>query len=131
MSEAVEASLAAAAKHAGLNAVITLCPEQALVRARGPLAGPLAGVPVLIKDLFDTAGVRTTYGSRIYAEHVPERSADVVLRLEAAGAVMIGKTNLYEFAWGVTSENPWYGGVHNPLPLVKMIIQLPLFVAVE
>ncbi len=114
MTDAVEASLAAAAEHEGLNAVITLCPERALARARGPLAGPLAGVPVLVKDLFDTAGVRTTYGSRVYAEHVPEHSAEAVLRLEAAGAVVIGKTNLYEFAWGVTSENPWYGGVHNP-----------------
>jgi len=112
--EAVEASLRAAAEHAGLNAIVTLWAEQALARARGPLSGPLAGVPVLVKDLFDTAGERTTYGSRVYAEHVPERSAEAVLRLEAAGAVVIGKTNLYEFAWGVTSENPWYGGVHNP-----------------
>ena len=76
--------------------------------------GPLAGRTLLVKDLFDTAGVRTTYGSRIYADHVPDRTAPAVQRLVEAGAVVIGKANLHEFAWGVTSQNPWYGTVKNP-----------------
>jgi len=76
--------------------------------------GPLAGARLVVKDLIDTAGVRTTYGSRIYADHVPERTAGAVERLVAAGAVVTGKANLHEFAWGVTSQNPWYGTVQNP-----------------
>jgi aspartyl-tRNA(Asn)/glutamyl-tRNA(Gln) amidotransferase subunit A len=77
--------------------------------------GPLHGRRLLVKDLIDTAGIRTTYGSKIYADHVPERTATAVERLVAAGAVVIGKANLHEFAWGVTSQNPWYGTVENPL----------------
>ena len=76
--------------------------------------GPLAGVRVAVKDLIDIAGVRTTYGSQIYADHVPERTATAVERLIAAGAVVTAKANLHEFAWGVTSQNPWYGTVENP-----------------
>jgi aspartyl-tRNA(Asn)/glutamyl-tRNA(Gln) amidotransferase subunit A len=68
-----------------------------------------------VKDLFDTAGLVTTYGSILFAEHVPERSAEVVLRLEAAGYSNVGKTNLHEFAYGVTSENPHFGTVPNPV----------------
>ena len=78
------------------------------------LAGPLHGRRLLVKDLFDTAGTRTTYGSRIYADHVPARTAPAVQRLVDAGAVIVGKANLHEFAWGVTSQNPWYGTVRNP-----------------
>jgi len=77
--------------------------------------GPLSGKTLLVKDLIDTAGIRTTYGSKIYADHVPERTATAVQRLEDAGAVVVGKANLHEFAWGVTSQNPWYGTVKNPL----------------
>jgi Asp-tRNA(Asn)/Glu-tRNA(Gln) amidotransferase A subunit family amidase len=77
-------------------------------------AGPLHGLRLVVKDLIDTAGVRTTYGSRIHADHVPERTAPAVERLVAAGAVVTGKANLHEFAWGVTSQNPWYGTVQNP-----------------
>ncbi len=78
-------------------------------------ATPAAGGRHLgVKDLFDTAGVRTTYGSRIYAEHVPDVDAAAVRRLLAAGFSSVGKTNLHEFAYGVTSENPWYGPVRNP-----------------
>src|SRR5256885_12772776 len=77
--------------------------------------GPLSGKTLLVKDLFDTAGVRTTYGSKLYANHVPERTAPSVERLVDAGAVIVGKANLHEFAWGVTSQNPWYGTVKNPL----------------
>jgi aspartyl-tRNA(Asn)/glutamyl-tRNA(Gln) amidotransferase subunit A len=77
--------------------------------------GPLAGRTLLVKDLIDTAGVRTTYGSRIYADHVPTRHASVVQRALDAGAAVVGKGNLPEFAWGVLGANPWYGTVHNPL----------------
>lgn len=79
-----------------------------------PRAGPLAGRTLAVKDLFDTAGVRTTYGSKIYAEHVPERTAVAVQRLLDAGAVLIGKTHLPEFAWSVLGQNPWYGTCRNP-----------------
>jgi aspartyl-tRNA(Asn)/glutamyl-tRNA(Gln) amidotransferase subunit A len=68
-----------------------------------------------VKDLFDTAGVVTTYGSAVFREHVPERSATAVTQLEDAGYSVVGKTNLHEFAYGVTSENEHYGDVVNPL----------------
>ncbi len=77
--------------------------------------GPLAGKRLLVKDLVDTAGVRTTYGSRIYADHVPERDATVVTRSLDAGAALVGKSSLPEFAWGVLGTNPWYGTVRNPV----------------
>src|SRR5438132_3427625 len=77
--------------------------------------GLLAGRRLLVKDLIDTAGVRTTYGSRIFADHVPDRTAPAVQRLLDAGAVLVGKASLPEFAWNVTGQNPWYGTVHNPL----------------
>ena len=68
-----------------------------------------------VKDLFDTAGVRTTYGSPIFGDHVPDRTATAVTNLDAAGYVMVGKANLHEFAWGITSENPHFGTVPNPV----------------
>jgi len=77
-------------------------------------AGPLAGRTVLVKDLIDTAGIRTTYGSRVYADHVPTRHASVVERVLDAGAAVVGKANLAEFAWSVLGANEWYGTVHNP-----------------
>ena len=76
--------------------------------------GPLAGRTVLVKDLIDTAGIRTTYGSRVYADHVPTRHATVVERVLDAGAVVVGKANLAKFAWSVLGANEWYGTVHNP-----------------
>jgi aspartyl-tRNA(Asn)/glutamyl-tRNA(Gln) amidotransferase subunit A len=76
---------------------------------------PVAGVPLGVKDLFDTAGLTTTYGSAIFRDHVPERTATAVARLEAAGYAIVGKTNLHEFAYGITSENPHFGDVGNPL----------------
>ena len=76
--------------------------------------GPLAGRTLLVKDLIDTAGIRTTYGSRVYDEHVPERNAAVVDLVLDAGATILGKANLFEFAWGVLGWNEWYGTVHNP-----------------
>ena len=93
------------------NAFITRVepPAEPAVRS-----GPLAGRTLLIKDLIDTAGIRTTYGSRLYADHVPARSAGVVDRAIRAGAVIVGKANLPEFAWSVLGKNPWYGTIHNP-----------------
>ena len=85
---------------ADLHAVVTPCPERALQQARRATAGPLCGVPLLVKDMFDTRGLRTTYGSRIFATYVPTRTAEAVTRLEAAGAILVGKANQHEFAWG-------------------------------
>jgi len=93
------------------NAAITWLDEP----LHGAGAGPLAGRTLLVKDLIDTAGIRTTYGSKIYAHHVPDRHATVVQRALDAGATIVGKGNLPEFAWGVLGANPWYGTVHNPL----------------
>ena len=76
---------------------------------------PGEGIPLGVKDLFDTAGLTTTYGSAIFRDHVPDRTAEAVRRLEAAGYASVGKTNLHEFAYGVTSENPHFGDVLNPL----------------
>ena len=90
------------------NAVITE------VEPAPALPGPLHGRRLLVKDLIDTAGIRTTYGSQVHADHVPTRTASAVERLVRAGAVVVGKANLHEFAWGVTSQNPWYGTVQNP-----------------
>jgi Asp-tRNA(Asn)/Glu-tRNA(Gln) amidotransferase A subunit family amidase len=92
------------------NAAITWLDEP----LAGASGGPLAGRTLLVKDLIDTAGIRTTYGSRIYGDHVPERHATVVQRALDAGAVVVGKANLPEFAWSVLGLNPWYGTVHNP-----------------
>jgi aspartyl-tRNA(Asn)/glutamyl-tRNA(Gln) amidotransferase subunit A len=72
------------------------------------------GIRLAVKDLFDTAGLTTTYGSAIFADHVPDTSAEVVRRLEASGYANIGKTNLHEFAYGITSTNPHFGTVPNP-----------------
>lgn len=93
-----------------LNAGITWL-EEPLAGADG---GPLAGRTLIVKDLIDTARIRTTYGSKIYADHVPDRHATVVTRALAAGATVLGKANLAEFAWGVLGANEWYGTVHNP-----------------
>lgn len=75
---------------------------------------PAPGVPVAIKDLLDTAGLVTTYGSSIFADHVPAATAESVRRLEAAGYAVAGKTNLHEFAYGITSQNAHFGTVPNP-----------------
>ena len=105
-----------------LNAFITVLAEQALTRAkkadeeiaRENYRGPLHGVPVTIKDMFETAGVLTTGGSKILAEWVPETDSALVERLRAAGAIIIGKTNLDEFGHGGTSTLSHFGPVHNP-----------------
>jgi aspartyl-tRNA(Asn)/glutamyl-tRNA(Gln) amidotransferase subunit A len=83
-----------------------------LITETTPAAG---GTTLAIKDLFDTAGVRTTYGSAVFGDHVPDTTAEAVLRLERAGYASIGKANLHEFAWGITSENPHHGWVPNPV----------------
>jgi aspartyl-tRNA(Asn)/glutamyl-tRNA(Gln) amidotransferase subunit A len=73
------------------------------------------GIPLAVKDLFDTAGLRTTYGSAVFADHVPVRTAEAVARLEAAGYATVGKANLHEFAYGISSHNSHYGAAPNPL----------------
>ena len=73
------------------------------------------GISLAVKDLIDTAGLATTYGSAIFREHVPERTATAVTALEEAGYGVVGKTNLHEFAYGITSDNPHFGAVVNPL----------------
>jgi aspartyl-tRNA(Asn)/glutamyl-tRNA(Gln) amidotransferase subunit A len=105
----------------GLHAFITLPGERARRDARQAgrrlaqgESGPLLGVPIAVKDLFATRGVRTTAGSRILKDWVPSRDAAVVARLRAAGAIIFGKTNLHEFAYGVSNANPWWGVAHNP-----------------
>jgi aspartyl-tRNA(Asn)/glutamyl-tRNA(Gln) amidotransferase subunit A len=75
---------------------------------------PSQGIRLAVKDLFDTAGLTTTYGSIVFADHVPGKSAEAVTRLEGAGYANVGKTNLHEFAYGITSVNPHYGTVPNP-----------------
>ncbi len=105
-----------------LNAFITLTREQALETAAvadrdlasGVDRGPLHGIPIGIKDLCATAGIRTTAGSRILGDWVPDEDATVVAKLREAGAVSLGKLNLHEFAYGTTSNNQWYGPVRNP-----------------
>jgi aspartyl-tRNA(Asn)/glutamyl-tRNA(Gln) amidotransferase subunit A len=76
---------------------------------------PPSGTRLAVKDILDTAGIRTTYGSLVFEDHVPDASAEAVLRLESAGYADVGKTNLHEFAFGMTSENPHYGTVPNPV----------------
>lgn len=104
------------------NAFLTVTGELALDQARaadqafgrGEDRGPLQGIPVAAKDIFDTAGVRTTYGSRIFTGHIPQSDAELVRVLRESGAVLVGKTGLHEFAYGITSSNPHFGPVRNP-----------------
>ena len=112
--EAVEDALARIEAQRDLRAVITLCGDEALARARGGVRGRLAGVPLLVKDLIDTAGIRTTYASSIHADHVPERTAPSVAALEAEGAIVVAKANADEFAWGTCGQNTFYGDPVNP-----------------
>jgi aspartyl-tRNA(Asn)/glutamyl-tRNA(Gln) amidotransferase subunit A len=93
------------------NAAITWLDEP----LQGASGGPLEGCTMLVKDLIDTAGIRTTYGSAVYADHVPLAHATVVQRVLDAGVTILGKANLAEFAWGVLGVNEWYGTVHNPV----------------
>ena len=86
--------------------------DRALAEGRDP--GPLAGVPVGWKDLIDTGGTTTTYGSALFRDHVPDRDADVVARFAAAGAVTVAKLATHELAWGTTNQNPHFGSCKNP-----------------
>jgi aspartyl-tRNA(Asn)/glutamyl-tRNA(Gln) amidotransferase subunit A len=105
-----------------LNAFITITDEIALDQARradddfarGIDRGPLQGIPYALKDLFDTRGIRTTGGTKIFADHVPDRDSAVYEKLQTAGAVLMGKTGMHELAYGVTSNNPHFGAVRNP-----------------
>ena len=98
-----------------LNAVVSLRDRDALlVEATSPRPGPLSGLPMAIKDLADTAGVRTTYGHPAFADHVPSTDSPMVARLKAAGAIVIGKTNTPEYGLGSHSYNPVHGVTLNP-----------------
>ena len=82
--------------------------------ARGEGRGPLHGIPIAVKDLFYTKGVRTTGGSKLFENYVPDHDATVVEWLRAGGAVLVGKTGMHELAYGITSSNPHFGAVRNP-----------------
>jgi len=117
-----------------LNAYITITADQALTQAkkaetelfapRGRKGhrdrGPLHGIPISLKDNICTASIRTTAGSKILKDFVPKQDAAVVTQLKQAGAILLGKTNMHEFAYGVTSNNPHYGPVHNPWDLSRI-----------
>jgi aspartyl-tRNA(Asn)/glutamyl-tRNA(Gln) amidotransferase subunit A len=110
-----------AAEHAELGAFVTLTLERAREEARraehaykAGTARPLEGLPLAVKDLFDTEDVETTYGSRIFKGHVPKADAHAVKRARDAGAIVVGKTLTHEFAWGITSDNPHFPPCRNP-----------------
>ena len=128
----VEVLEAAAARIQDLDPVLgaftTLCLERArgeaaiaeAAYARGEEVRPLAGVPFGVKDLFDTAEVRTTYGSPMFSSHLPVHDAEAVRRAREAGAILIGKTQTHEFAWGITSVNELMGTSRNPWALDRV-----------
>jgi aspartyl-tRNA(Asn)/glutamyl-tRNA(Gln) amidotransferase subunit A len=111
-----------------LNAFITVAAEQAMDRAReleadirgGKWRGPLHGIPIALKDNIDTSGIKTTAASKVFADRIPSEDAEVVRRLKAAGAVLLGKTNMDEFAFGHTSRLSHFGAVHNPWKLDRI-----------
>ena len=111
-----------------LNAFITVTSDAALEEAtardeelaRGIDRGPLHGIPIAHKDLMRTKGVRTTAGSKIFSHYVPQRDAAIVTKLREAGAVSVGKTGLHELAYGITSNNPHFGAIHNPWDLKRI-----------
>lgn len=123
VTDAVEAVFGQIARMQELNCYITLIKDAALKRASqvqkqidaGKLTGPLAGVPFAVKDNLCTEGILTTCGSKILENFVPTYSAEAVCRLEEAGAVLIGKTNLDEFAMGSTTQTSYFGAVKNPV----------------
>lgn len=110
-----------------VNAICTVTAESAMAQAqeadsnlsRGESPGPLYGLPIAIKDLADTKGIRTTYGSPIYKDHVPDHDALFVERLKAAGAIVIGKTNTPEFGAGSHTFNRVFGATRNPYDMTK------------
>ena len=127
--QVVDAFLARIAQYnPSLNAFVTVCADQARSEAdrltreveQGRLRGPLHGIPIAVKDLTDTAGVRTTYGSILFERNVPSEDAEPVRRLKEAGAVVVGKANTHEFACGTTTNNPHFGATHNPWRLDRV-----------
>ncbi|MDP3064298.1 MAG: amidase [Chloroflexota bacterium] len=127
--ELLDASLARVqALDGALNSFITLLGDEArkvakqreMEAAAGVLRGPLHGVPIGIKDIIHVKGVRTTAGSRIMADTVAVEDAEVLARLKRSGAIVVGKTNCHEFAWGGTNINPHYGACHNPWDLARI-----------
>jgi aspartyl-tRNA(Asn)/glutamyl-tRNA(Gln) amidotransferase subunit A len=124
----VDAILARIERWRPLNAFITVTADAARAQAEeaareiaaGRYRGPLHGIPLSLKDLIDTRGIRTTSGSRILAEHVPAYDATVALRLREAGAILLGKTALHEFAYGVTTSNAHFGPTCNPWALDRI-----------
>ena len=110
------------AQEGTVNAFVTVTEKEALKRARevqaridsGEMTHPLAGVPMAIKDLISTKGVRTTCSSRMLENYVPVFDATVVRKLDAIGAVCLGKTNMDEFAMGSSTESSWFGVTRNP-----------------
>jgi aspartyl-tRNA(Asn)/glutamyl-tRNA(Gln) amidotransferase subunit A len=113
--------------NSSLCAFITVTADHAMMRARqaetelntGRDRGPLHGIPIAVKDLFAMRGVRNTAGSKIFENLVPDFDSTVVERLEAAGAVILGKLNMHELAYGISSANPHYGAVRNPWDLER------------
>src|ERR1043165_5742669 len=111
-----------------INAFITVMHDSAVAEARaaeaeihaGNWRGPLHGIPIGLKDLIDTDGVKTTCGRAPFAERIPTEDAHIVQRLKAAGAILIGKQNLQEFAYGGTSTSSYFGPVHNPWDLERI-----------
>ncbi len=112
----------------GVNAFITITGESALATARameaeaqrGKWRGPLHGIPIALKDNIDTAGVRTTGASELFKDRIPTEDAEVVRRLKNAGAIILGKLNMHEFAYGATSAVTYFGPVHNPWALDRI-----------
>src|ERR1700735_623608 len=111
-----------------IGAFLTLCKERALeqadridrMAAEGKALPPLGGVPVAIKDVMSTRGVRTTAGSKALAKYIPPYDCTAVARMEAAGAVVLGKTNCDEFAMGSSNENSAFRSVHNQRDLTRV-----------
>jgi amidase len=121
--EVLEAHLAAIARvNPKLNAIVTLAADRAKEHARavetavmrGDRLGVLAGLPIAIKDITPTAGIRTTFGSPLYKDYVPDQDAEAVGRLKAAGAIVVAKTNTPEFAAGANTVNALFGATRNP-----------------